>query len=112
MDRNVLAVRSGGHTKLYLVVGVLLVFVFSNLLWMCMEFMPYVLISVFNTCLGVLLIDLESLWYCIRYGGRYCIVFMIMLFISFFVDLPVVIVIGCLLYHIVYYQSTKSTNYL
>lgn len=58
IDRNLLGTRSGGHTKLYIFLGAIFILVFSEFIWISMNRIPYVVISVFNTSLGLLLIDI------------------------------------------------------
>ena len=84
---------------------------FGNLIWYSLDYLPYVIVSVFNTSLGILLLDIPEFVNCLQYSGRYSVIFVLLLKVALVVEIPTMIFITFTAYLFCYSQSAGTAGY-
>ena len=108
VGKNLLALKSGATNRSYLLLTACFTFVFGWVAWKYMQFLPMICISIFNASLGVLLIDTEYFIKYWIYTPKYALVFTFIVFLCFFVDLVICMILSWLLFFMMYMQSGKD----
>ena len=62
IGKNLLALRSGATSRIYLLLSAFFTILFGWLAWEYMRFLPMICVSIFNSSLGVLLINPELIF--------------------------------------------------
>lgn len=62
IGKNLLALKSGATNRIYLLLSAFFTVVFGWLAWEYMKFLPMICVSIFNSSLGILLINPELIF--------------------------------------------------
>ena len=108
---NLLALRSGAKHRYYLLIACGLTVFFGWIIWPYMKFLPFITISIFNASLGILLIDVELFTNYWRFNPKYGLIFTVIVFTCFFLDLIFAMIISWIFFLAVYMQVSDDEAY-
>lgn len=111
IGRNLLALRSGATSRVYLLIACLFTIIFGWVVWPYMKFLPLITVSIFNASLGILLMDsrlFNNYW---LYNPKYAIIFSLIVISCFFVDLVFCMILSWLFFLAFYMQMPSEEAY-
>ena len=111
IGRNLLALRSGASSRVYLLIACVLSILFGWIIWPWMKFLPLITVSVFNASLGVLLIDSQVFYNYWKFNPKYAIIFTLIILSCFFVDLVFCMILSWMFFLALYMQMPNSEAY-
>jgi hypothetical protein len=82
--------------------------IFSYIIWVSIAYLPMMTISVFNASLGILLLDVQGFLNSFRFSGPYFWVLFILVITSFFISLPILMLLGMCIFYGVYLANSKK----
>lgn len=112
IGRNLLAIQSGASHYSYLLFSSLLTIFLGYVIWPYLVYLPLVVVSIFNACLGLCLIDFKMLrnyWYC---SPRYATVIYFIIVASLFVDLVFTMIYSWLIFLAIYTYGSSEETYV
>jgi len=111
LARNILAAETGGNHKLHLLFAGTILFLLSFILWPVMQYFPTIAISIFNSCLGMLMIDFWFILALVRSSPILIIPISVLLVGSLFIDVLMAFNISLVLFYLMYFNIGGKEYY-
>jgi MFS superfamily sulfate permease-like transporter len=102
--RNILAHETGGNHKVYYLLSACLLFASAFLIWPLMSHFPNVIISTFNTCLAMMMIDFKPLIHMIKQSPSLSIPITILILGSMIIDILTAFSISLICFYLIYFN--------
>jgi MFS superfamily sulfate permease-like transporter len=111
LGRNLLGIKAGANSVMYQIFCALLTVLFGYFIWGFMNYLPVVLVSIFNISLAYFLIDFSCLKNYWKMSPKYAAVTTTMLVLSLFTNIIVAMIVSWLIFLIIYRQVNSVESY-
>lgn len=109
--RNVLAFETGASNKIYYLLSAFLLFSSAFLFWPVMEHFPSLTVSAFNTCLGLMMIDIRSLISMVNISPFLAIPITVLILGSMYVDIFTSFAVSLVIFYVYYFNISGFEHF-
>ena len=102
--RNILAYKAGGNNKIYFLFSAFLLFTLSFLIWPVMNHFPQIVVASFNTCLGMMMIDVKSLISLVSHSPSLIMPITVLILGSMVIDIVAAFGVALIIFYVAYFN--------